>query len=147
MKSKFLDLSFQTKKNFDFIDLTDQIKEFSIKTGIKNGLINIQSLHTSSALMLNENEPLLLEDIKANLEKIASRDVKYNHDNFDIRTVNVCPDECVNGHAHCKAIHLPANITLNLRDGELQLGQWQRIFFVELDRARPRKIQIQVIGE
>ncbi len=147
MKSKFLDLKFQTKKIFDFVDLTDQIKKFLVEVEIKNGLVNIQSLHTSSALMINESEPLLLEDIKTNLEKIASRDNEYNHDNFDIRTVNMCPDECANGHAHCKAIHLPATITLNFRDGELQLGQWQRIFFVELDHSRPRKVQVQIIGE
>jgi len=61
--------------------------------------------------------------------------------------VNMCDDECVNGHSHCKAILLPTSVTLNIVDSKLQLGQWQRIFIRELDRSRPRKVQIQIIGE
>ncbi len=147
MKIDSVDFSFQTKNLFDFIDLTDQIKDFLSGTGINNGLVNIHCLHTSASLMLNENEPLLIEDMKNNLEATASKDDKYNHDNFDRRTVNMCPDECANGHSHCKAIHLPSSITLNFKGGKLQLGQWQRVFLVELDRSRPRKVQVQVIGE
>jgi secondary thiamine-phosphate synthase enzyme len=140
-------LKYQTKGEFDFIDITDEVKDFVQKSHIQNGLTNIQILHTSSALMLNENEPLLIEDIKRNLEATAPKSLKYQHDDFSKRTVNLCPDECVNGHSHCKAIHLLVNVTLNLIGGKLQLGQWQNIFLVELDRARPRKIQIQIIGE
>ncbi len=147
MKTDSVDFSFQSKGLFDFIDLTDQIKEFLKGVGIDNGLVNVQCLHTSSALLVNENEPLLMEDIKANLHQIAPNDRDYNHDDFDRRTVNMCDDECVNGHAHCKAIHLPASVTLNFKKGELQLGKWQRVFFVELDQARPRTVQVQVIGE
>jgi secondary thiamine-phosphate synthase enzyme len=140
-------LKYQTKELFDFIDITDEIKTFVKESKIKNGLVNIQILHTSSALIVNENEPLLQEDIKRNLEQTASNKIEYQHDNFSIRTVNLCEDECKNGHSHCKAIHLLPSVTLNLIDGELQLGQWQRVMLVELDYSRPRKIQIQVIGE
>ena len=140
-------IELQTKKEFDFIDLTDKIKAFVKETRIKNGFVNIQILHTSSALILNENEPLLIEDIKKNLEKLAPKNINYNHDNFGRRTVNMCSDECANGRSHCKAIYLLVTITLNLIDEELQLGQWQRVMFVELDRARKRKVQIQILGE
>lgn len=140
-------LSYQTKKELDFIDVTDEIKSFVKESGIKSGLVNIQIMHTSAALMLNENEPLLLEDIKNNLESTAPKTNTYKHDDLNIRTINVCVEECINGHSHCKAIHLPVTITLNLIDGELQLGQWQRVFLVELDHSRPRKVQIQIIGE
>ncbi|MGC9031434.1 MAG: secondary thiamine-phosphate synthase enzyme YjbQ [Minisyncoccia bacterium] len=147
MKIKNKTIEFQTKSEYDFIDLTDQIKDFVKESEIENGLVNIQNFHTSSALIFNENEPLLLEDIKNNLEKLAPKDIKYNHDNFEIRTVNFCPGECPNGHSHCRAIYLLSTITLNLIEGKLQLGTYQRIMFVELDRSRPRKIQIQIIGE
>lgn len=140
-------IEYQTKGEFDFLDITDIVKDFVKESQIKNGLINIQTLHTTCALMLNENEPLLLEDLKKSLEHIAPKKLTYGHDNFKVRTVNVCTDECANGHAHCKAIHLPVNITINLIDGQVQLGQWQSIFFVELDRPRPRKYQLQIIGE
>ncbi|HNY97928.1 MAG TPA: YjbQ family protein, partial [Candidatus Pacearchaeota archaeon] len=63
------------------------------------------------------------------------------------RTINVCDNECVNGHAHCKAIHFLANVTLNLKNGKLQLGQWQRVFLVELDHSRDRLVQVQILGE
>lgn len=147
MKTDSIDFTFKTKGLFDFIDFTDQIKDFLAGTSIKNGLVNIQCLHTSAALIVNENEPLLLEDIKANLQRTAPNDIEYNHDDFDRRTVNMCPDECVNGHSHCKAIHLLPSVTLNFKEGQLQLGRWQRIILAELDRARPRTVQIQIIGE
>ena len=147
MKTANKIFKYQTKELFEFIDITDEINNFVKGSEIKNGLVNIQILHTSAALILNENEPLLLEDIKVNLEKIAPKNLNYRHDDFSIRTVNVCNNECVNGHSHCKAIHLLVNIALNLIDEKLQLGQWQRIMLVELDHNRPRKIQIQIVGE
>src|SRR4030042_6751208 len=147
MKNAHKEIEYQTKGLFDFIDITDEVKSFVKEVQIRNGLVNIQTLHTTTGIIFNENEPLLIEDIKTHLGKIVPQDLKYNHDDFGRRTVNLCDDECVNGHSHCKAIHLPVNVTLNLIDGEIQLGQWQRILFFELDRARKRKVQIQVIGE
>jgi len=147
MKTNYKTIEYQTKDLFDFIDITDEVNDFLKESGIKNGLINIQNFHTSAGLILNENEPLLIEDIKLHLEKTAPRDLKYNHDDFGRRKVNICEDECINGHSHCKAIHLSVSITLNLINGSLQLGQWQRVLFVELDRARKRRVQILIMGE
>jgi len=139
--------SFQTKELFDFRDITDEIQKFIKETKIKEGIINIQSMHTTGAIIVNENEPLLLQDIKDNLNNCASLEHIYNHDNFDIRTVNVCDDECANGHSHCKALHLPTSVTMSILDSGLNLGTWQRVFFVELDRARPRSYHLHIIGE
>jgi len=139
-------VKFQTKGPFDFIDITDEVKDFIKESRIKNGLVNIQILHTSASLVVNENEPLLISDFKDNLERTASQDLKYQHDDLSKRKVNLCPDECVNGHSHCKAIHLLTNATLNLIKGNIQLGQWQRILMVELDQAKKRKVQVQVLG-
>ncbi|MDD5433455.1 MAG: secondary thiamine-phosphate synthase enzyme YjbQ [Candidatus Pacebacteria bacterium] len=138
---------YQTKGQFDFRDITDEIKNFVVESNIKNGLLNVQTFHTTATVFVNENEPLLIEDIKANLEKLAPSNIKYNHDNFEIRTVNMCPGECDNGQAHVKALYLPQNVTLNILEGKIQFGLWQRIMFVELDRPRPRKIQVLMIGE
>lgn len=147
MKTENKVIEFKSKGQYDFFDITDQILEFVSKSGIEEGLVNIQILHTSAGLMLNENEPLLLEDIKNNLEKTASRSLEYRHNDLTKRTVNVCMGECLNGHSHCQAIHLPPTLTLNLIGGKLQLGTWQRIFFAELDSARQRKVQIKVLGD
>jgi secondary thiamine-phosphate synthase enzyme len=148
MATAIKEFNIKTKGKFDFIDLTERVKDFVRKSKIKNGFVNIQTLHTTASVFVNENEPLLLQDFKNHLEEMAPQKSKnYNHDDFERRTVNLCNDECKNGHSHCKAIHLPVNITLNLINNEIQLGQWQRILFVELDKAKERKVQIQAMGE
>jgi secondary thiamine-phosphate synthase enzyme len=137
----------KTATTLDFIDITDKIKAKLKRAGIKRGVVNIQSLHTTMAVLVQEGEPLLIMDLKKVLEKVAPRTVKYMHDNFDIRTVNMNPNEPVNGHSHCKAAFLPTSCYLNIVKGNLQLGKWQRIFAVELDDSRPRQIALQIIGE
>ncbi len=146
MKIKNELLKFKTKKIFDFIDFTEKLKKFVEVSEIKEGILNIQLMHTSAGLIINENEPLLLEDIKDKLEDTASQSKEYRHDDLTKRTVNVCVDECKNGHSHCNAIHLPSTITLNILNKKLQLGRWQSVLLVELDSARHRTVQLQVLG-
>ena len=147
MKISHSTLEFQTKNEFDFVDLTQEVEKFIEESKIKNGFINIQTLHTTAPLFLNENEPLLLKDFKAHLEKLSPKSANYHHNDFTRRTVNICQDECMNGHAHCQALHLPSNLMLNIINNKLQLGRWQRVFLVELDKAKLRKVQIQIMGE
>src|SRR5262249_19342544 len=117
------------------------------QSGVRNGLVNIQTKHTTTAILVNEHEPLLLEDLKKTLERLAPRNVDYRHNDFGIRTINLSPDERENGHSHCKAMFLRTSETLNLVDGGIQLGRWQRIFFIELDSARKRIVSIMIVGE
>jgi secondary thiamine-phosphate synthase enzyme len=131
----------------DFIDITEKVQKKIKASGIKNGVINIQSLHTTVAVIVNEAEPLLIEDMKVLLEKLAPRTYKYLHDNFKIRTEHMHENELINGHAHNKAIHLPVSAMLNVKDSRLQLGEWQRVFAIELDQSRPRQIALQILGE
>lgn len=147
MKIQNKTIELNTKEIFDFIDITDEIRNLIKESRIENGLVNVQVLHTTAAVVINENEPLLLGDFKKNLEATASQALSYQHDNFTIRTVNLRADEFINGHSHCKALHLSTSAVLNIIGGELQLGQWQRVFIAELDRPRCRKFQIQVLGE
>lgn len=136
-----------TSATLDFIDITDKVKKIIKKKGINEGIINIQSLHTTMAVIVQEAEPLLLGDLKKTLEKVAPRTMKYMHDNFEIRTVNMHPNEPINGHSHCKALFLTSSVFLNIVRSNIQLGKWQRIFAVELDNARPRKIALQIMGK
>lgn len=147
MKASHKTIDLIPKEQLEFINLTEEVKNFVGESGIKEGLVNIQSMHTTASIMINEDEPLLKEDLKIQLERLMSQKLDYQHDNFSIRTVNMNEDERVNGHSHCKAMLMQTSITLNVVGGELQLGQWQQIFFLELDGSRPRKVQIQVIGE
>ncbi len=140
-------IKLKTAATLDFIDITEKIQKKIKKAGVENGIINIQSLHTTMAIIVNEAEPLLIEDMKKLLEKMAPRTYKYMHDNFKIRTVHMHKNESVNGHAHSKALYLPTSTILNVIKSKIQLGEWQRIFAVELDESRPRKIALQIIGD
>lgn len=136
-----------TSRAMEFIDLTDQIEAQVAETGIRTGLVNIQSLHTTTAIIVNEHEPLLLEDFEALLTRTAPPQTSYRHDDMRVRTVNLAPGERPNGHAHCRALLLPSSALLNLADGRLQLGRWQRLFLVELDGPRDREVSVLVLGE
>lgn len=140
-------LHLHTDEASQFIDLTAAIRQFVDDSGIVHGLINVQTRHTTTAIIVNENEPLLLEDLKKSLERLAPSTVSYRHDDFEIRTENLTPDERPNGHAHCKALFLRSSETLNIINGELDLGRWQRIFFLELDGARERTVSLSILGQ
>lgn len=147
MKIKNHVIKLTTTATLDFIDITEKIQKKLKDAGIKNGVINIQSLHTTMAVIVNEAEPLLIEDMKKLLKKLAPRTYKYLHDNFKIRTVHMHPNEPANGYAHVQAMYLPTSTFINFNENKLQLGQWQRIFAVELDASRPRQIALQIMGE
>lgn len=129
-----------------FVDITDRVEAFVAASGVRDGLVNVQSLHTTTAIVLNEHEPLLLSDFSSLLGRIAPRAYWYRHDDFDTRTVNLTPDERANGHAHCRALLLGASAAINLVDGRLQRGCWQRLFLVELDGPRARDVSVLILG-
>lgn len=140
------EIHLKTIECLQFIDLTEQVQTIVESSGVSNGMVTIQSLHTTTAVLINEHEPLLLQDLKRTLERVAPRNRKYRHDDFTVRTVNMTPDEEPNGHAHCKALFLPTSVVLNVLDGKMLLGRWQRLFMVELDRPRKRTISVLVFG-
>jgi secondary thiamine-phosphate synthase enzyme len=140
-------IQLRTAGRLQFVDLTDRVAEIAEESGVRQGLVNVQTRHTTTAIVINEHEPLLLEDMRVMLNRLASPALEYQHDNFAIRTVNLVPDEVGNGHAHCQALFLRASETLNLAAGRLQLGRWQRIFFIELDHARERTVSVMVMGQ
>lgn len=131
----------------EFIDLTDRLERLIGAAGLRSGLLNVQTLHTTLAIVVNEHEPLLLEDFQRMLEAAAPDDGRYRHDDMAVRTVNLMDAERANGHAHCRALFLPASVCLNVSHGRLDLGRWQRVFLVELDGPRERNISVLLFGE
>ena len=131
----------------EFIDVTSTLEEVVGAAGLRIGIISVLTLHTTTAVIVNEAEPLLHEDIAAMLDRAAPRAAVYRHDDFGVRTVNLTADERINGHAHCQALLLGASVALNIVDGRLHLGRWQRVFFVELDGPREREVSIVALGE
>ena len=147
IKTRSYLMRIDTQKPIEFIDITDQVKECVRQAGLTNGMAMVYSRHTTAAVKINENEPLLLQDMEDFLERIAPRHANYRHNDFTIRTVNMNEDECPNGHAHCQQLFLSAGETIPLIGGDLQLGKWQSVFLIELDHPRPREVVVQVMGD
>jgi secondary thiamine-phosphate synthase enzyme len=139
-------LEFSTSEAPGFLDITDQVVEIVEDSGIRFGQATVYSTHTTAAVKINENEPLLLTDLADMLRRLAPIDGPYEHNDFTRRTVNMGEDECENGHAHCQHIFLASSEAIPVVDGRLTLGQWQRIFLVELDRPRQRRVLVNLVG-
>ena len=120
----------------EFIDLTVKIEALAAEAGIRSGLVNIQTLHTTTAIVVNEHEPLLLVDFGDLLGGRRRVMLRTATTTRTPGTLPVAPGERPNGHAHCQALLLASSASLNFAEGRLQLGRWQRVFLVELDGPR-----------
>ena len=147
MKIRTYRIGLDTTKAPEFIDITEKVCEFIKDSQVLNGFAVVYSKHTTAAIKINENEPLLLKDMEEFLERMAPRNGDYSHNDFSVRTVNMNEDECPNGHAHCQHLLLGTSENIPIIDGQLQFGRWQSIFLIELDMPRPREVLVQVIGE
>ena len=147
MKTKSFCLNVKTKEAPEFIDITDWVSDCIADSKVANGFAVVYSKHTTAAVKINENEPLLLEDMAKFLEGVAPRHAPYRHNDFEIRTVNMNPDESPNGHAHLQHLVLGTSETVPILDGAMQFGTYQSIFFIELDHPRNREVMVQVVGE
>lgn len=131
-----------------FFDLTDVVKALVEQSGIRTGTALVFSKHTTAAIAVIEHEPLLLNDIAEMLQRLIppSSRHRYRHDDFSVRTVNMTDNEHENGHAHCQHLFIGASCHLPIIERSLELGQWQRIFLVELDSPRSRQVVVLVSG-
>jgi len=144
-------IKFKTKKYMEFIDLTDQVQDFVLKSKMKNGSVLIYARHTTMAIRINESEKGIFADFNEFINGLISKKAYFRHNDLTIRTENiVCSagaSDCINGHSHCIHLLMGPTEIIPLIDGKLMLGVWQRIFAVELDCSRPREIIFQITGE
>jgi len=151
MRIRFENHDLETEGCGQFIDLTDDVVGVVERSEVRDGMAVVYSPHTTCAVLINERETGFIEDFQQMLETIAPREgTYYRHDDLSIRTEGLegDPHTVPNGHSHCRAALMgSASQTIPVIDGKLTLGKWQKIFFCELDRARSRKVFIQVIGE
>lgn len=136
----------ETTRPTQFIDITDRLHALVGASGVGYGIVNVQTLHTTTGIVVNEHEPLLLTDVAALLERTAPQDAAYRHDAVSLRSANCVLLERPNGHSHCRALLLGASVALNVCGSRLQLGRWQRVFLVELDGPRSREVSVLVFG-
>jgi len=127
-------LTFSTKGEIEFIDLSEKIQEAVAKSKIQNGIVHVFAPHATGILILTENDPALLEDIKEFLEQIAPKGKAYAHPS--------------NAYAHLRSIMLPPDKTLPVVNGLVEFGTWQSLVFVETDvYPRKRTVSVQVLGK
>jgi secondary thiamine-phosphate synthase enzyme len=132
---------YKTRERLELINITRDLNEVVKKHGLKAGFLIVQSLHTTTAVFINEFQQALLDDMKAFLEKIVGRFDYWRHNDPKI-------SECdrKNADSHLRAMLLGHTISLPVRNGSLALGGWQSVILAELDGPRERSIQIQVLG-
>ena len=152
MRNSTITLKVRSETSPEFIDITDEVEEFIESSGVLNGIVVVFSKHTTAAIVIQEDEPLLLDDFRNLLDSIASSDAKYSHNDFDVRTVHMHDNECPNGHSHCQHLTLGSSESVPVIDGKMALGEWQRIFMVELDGEKAqqigyREVVVQVLGQ
>lgn len=130
-----------------FVDVTERVNRVLSESEVQNGFALVFSKHTTAAIMIQEDEPLLLMDMKSTLERFSPSNAHYRHNDFDVRTVHMHENECPNGHSHCQHMVLGSSETIPVIDGSLALGEFQRVFVVELDPEKTRRqVLVQIMG-
>ena len=139
-------LTLHTVHAMQFLDVTRLVEAAVQHAELHSGLVTVQTRHTTTGILINEYEPLLLADLRALFERLAPARYDYAHDDFLRRTVNLTADERANGHAHCRASLLRSSETVAVRGGLLDLGRWQRVIFVEFDGSQRRQLTLTMMG-
>lgn len=133
-------ITITTTRPIDFIDITDRVRKVVSSSGIVNGIVHIYSHHTTTAIKINEHCDRLQDDMKELLKTIAPLGKKYRHDETAI-------DGRGNAHSHLMSLMLNVSESIPLVRRSLAMGDWQSIFFVELDGPRAsRTTVISVMG-
>ncbi len=132
----------RSKKRMELINITHMVREIVKHSNIKDGLCLIFSLHTTSALLMNEDESGLKQDIIDFLRLIVPENREYHHHHYLYKDGRMA----VNAWAHLRSILLGLFLVIPVKDGDLLLGGRESIYFVELDGPQERNIVVQVWG-
>jgi len=134
-------IEIDTTERLELVDLTDTVMAFVRRTGVKEGLLSLWSMHTTCAVFINESQKALGDDIKSFLETVARRSDYYHHND---PALSDCDRQ--NADSHLRAMMLGHSVTMQISGGELVVGQWQRVLCGELDGPRTRTVRAQVLG-
>jgi secondary thiamine-phosphate synthase enzyme len=130
-----------TERRTEILDITKQVRDVVLSADVTEGMLLVNSLHTTCALFVNEFQGALVEDLRALVERLVPDDAGYRHD--DPRYSDC---ERGNAHSHLRAALLGRSVAVGIARGELALGRFQSILFAELDGPRARTIDVQILG-
>lgn len=133
----------KSQRSTELIRITDEVRRAVEMSGLKNGIVNVFTLHTTTAITINENDSKLEEDIARFMVKVVPEDDAYGHHRFYERDGRMA----VNAYSHIRASLLGSNVTIPLQTGEMVLGTRQNIYLVELDGPQARGLAVQIMGE
>ncbi|MCB1246060.1 MAG: secondary thiamine-phosphate synthase enzyme YjbQ, partial [Acidimicrobiia bacterium] len=127
-------LHIHTTAATEFWDVTDVVRDVAKRSAVTHGQITVYTPHTTTTIVINESETGFLNDFRRAIDGLVPSDVYYEHDDHEVRTENLQEDEFINGHAHVRQLLTgQPSVTIPIVDGEVLLGQWQRVLFAELD--------------
>jgi len=133
----------KSKESTELIRITDEIRKTVQMTNLKNGIVNVFTLHTTTGITINEDDTKLEDDIARFMVKLVPEDDSYAHHRFFRKDGRMA----VNAYSHIRASLLGANVTIPLQDGTLVLGSRQNIYLVDLDGPQLRGFVVQILGE
>jgi len=134
-------LDWITSDRLQLINVTDRINDIVRKSGIRDGIVHLQSLHTTTSIFINEWQDALLHDVRAFLENIVTRENYFRHND---PAYSDC--ERRNADSHLRGMILGQSLSLQVRNSVVLLGTWQSIILAEFDGPRSRSMSIQVSG-
>ena len=134
-------ITLSSKERIQVVDVTGQIRDIGRPADVEEGLLLVNSLHTTCALFMNEFQQALIEDLKTMMRGLVADRGGYRHD--DCRYSG-----CARGNAsaHLRAALLGRSVAVGISGGELSLGRFQSGLFAELDGPRSRDIDVQIVG-
>ncbi len=138
MKSYTDYLSLNTKNKVEIINITSQIEEAIVKSGIKEGLCLVNAMHITASVFINDEESGLKKDFQKWLEELAP----FDHDRWQH---NLTGED--NAHAHLKRSIMGREVVIAITKGKLDFGPWEQIFYGEFDGQRQKRVLVKVIGE
>ncbi len=138
MKSYRKELWFETKQRREFINITPQVQQCLIASGVCEGLILVNAMHITASVFINDDESGLHADFEKWLEKLAPEKPysQYQH--------NGAED---NGDAHLKRTIMGREVVVAVTGGKLDFGPWEQIFYGELDGRRRKRVLVKIVGE
>ena len=127
------EFDFETRGEFDIVDLTARVEAIVLGSGVHEGIAVVYAGHATGVLVLNEYDPALVEDLKAFLRDLLPASSSYHHPG--------------NAHAHLRSMLFTPSRVVPVHRGCLSLGTWQSLFWVEVERcSRRRRVEVTVIG-
>ncbi len=128
-------IEIKTKGATELMDITGEVKEIVKRKDVDSGICVIFTRHTTTGITINENESGLKSDILTFLNELIPKGGGYAHDRIDN-----------NAHAHLQSVVLGSSVTIPIEGGDLALGTWQSILFIDCDGPRRREACVKVIG-